>query len=107
MAQQNGVHGKEEKEEERGGWERKGRNETALIYLSNHKLAGSHNATRRESATIFLSFGPRRDPRAEGVNVTRVCVACSTGNAIYTMQIKRAHATRIQDPVLRASSYYY
>lgn len=82
-------------------------NETALIYLSNHKLAGSHNATRRESATIFLSLvrGGIRGPRAEGVNVTRVCVACSTGNAIYTMQIKRARAARIRDPIPRPARF--
>lgn len=94
VAQQNGVRGKEKENIGGSG----GRDETALIYLSNHKLAGSHNATRRESATIFLSVGPRRDPRTEGVNVTHVCVACSTGNAIYTMQIKRAHAARTRDP---------
>lgn len=33
----------------------------------------------------------------EGVNVTRVCVACSTGNTIYTMQIKRARAVVARD----------
>jgi len=68
-----------------------GRGETALIYLSNHKLAGSQCAMRRERATLFLSSVRGG---TESVSVTRVCVACSTGNTIYTMQIKRVHAVR-------------
>lgn len=69
----------------------------ALIYLSNHKLAGSQCATRRERTTLFLS-SVREGKPTESVNVTRVCVACSTGNTIYTMQIKHARALHTSGP---------
>lgn len=50
------------------------------------------------SLPLFLSYSDGRSKirgrRTEGVNVTRVCVACSTGNTIYTMQIKCERCTR-------------
>lgn len=62
------------------------------------------DATRENDALSLV--GPRRETDRESANVTRVCVACSTGNTIYTMQIKHARAAHIGTRS-RSSTYYY
>lgn len=85
---------KGEKEKQRG---RKRTDKTWLIYLSNHKLPGLQYVAACKSprvSTVFLfslflpNGGSKMRWGTEGVNVTHVCIACPTGNTIYTMQIK-------------------